>query len=145
MKKPFSSVLSSVCCTFVAHYFHNSQKRSTALTILLFGWSKWESEPNGFDLPFYWSSGVDGSRTRVQKPIPCTSTIIVRYPGRACPDLFPHRVGNEQPSLLSSFMIRPRAQSLTRVVSHIVDARIPRCECPGADKPPEKATSFTAD
>ena len=32
-------------------------------------------------------------------------------------------------------MIRPRAQSLTRVVSHKDDARIPGCECPGADEP----------
>ncbi len=87
--------------------------------------------------------GVDGSRTRVQKPIPCPSTIIVRYLGRAFPGLFPPEAGNEQPAPFGSFILRPCAQSLTHVVSHMVDARIPRCECPGADKLP-KAASFTA-
>ena len=33
--------------------------------------------------------GVDGSRTRVQKPIPCPSTIIVHCLGRTCSGLFP--------------------------------------------------------
>ena len=79
------------------------------------------------------TNGVDGSRTRVQKPIPCTSTIIVRYLDRTCSGLFPPAPGNEHPDAFSSFMIRPCAQSLTHVVSHIVDARILRCECPRAD------------
>ena len=74
--------------------------------------------------------GLDGSRTRVQKPIPCTSTIIVRYRGQ---DPFPPVSGNEHPGTFSSFMIRPYTQSLMYVVSHIVDARILRCECPRAD------------
>ena len=82
------------------------------------------------------TNGVDGSRTRVQKPIPCTSTIIVRYLARTCFGLFPREVGNEQPSSLSSFIIRPYTQSLVYVVSHRVDARIPACECTGADKLP---------
>ena len=59
--------------------------------------------------------GLDGSRTRVQKPIPCTSTIIVRYRGQ---DPFPPVSGNEHPGVLGSFIIRPCAQSLTHVVSH---------------------------
>ena len=41
--------------------------------------------------------------------------------------------GNEHPDMLGSFIIRPYAQSLTYVVSHIVDARILKCECPRAD------------
>ena len=82
------------------------------------------------------SNGVEGSRTPVQKPIPCPSTIIVRYPGRSFSRLFPPVADNEQSAIFGSFMIRPRGQSLARVVSHIVDARIPECGCPGADKPP---------
>ncbi len=47
---------------------------------------------------------------------------------------------NGQSAIFGSFIIRPRGQSLPRVVSHIVDARIPECECPGADKPPKAAS-----
>ena len=78
-------------------------------------------------------NGVDGSRTRVQKPIPCPSTIIVRYSGWSYSCLFPPPPGNEQPDEFSSFILRPCAQSLTHVVSHIVDARILKCECLRAD------------
>ena len=46
-------------------------------------------------------SGVDGSRTRVQKPIPCPSTIIV------CFLTFPPSNGNKHPFDFGSFMIRP--------------------------------------
>ena len=71
-------------------------------------------------------SGVDGSRTRVQKPIPCPSTIIVPFCGQAP---FPRRIRKEQPMRFGSFIIRPRGQSLARVVSHIVEAPILACEC----------------
>ena len=46
---------------------------------------------------------------------------------------FPPVSGNRQPDTFSSFIIRPCTQSLMHVVSHIVDARILRCECPRAD------------
>ena len=72
-------------------------------------------------------SGLGGNRTRVQKPIPCTSTIIVRSFS------FPLPHGNEHPCGFSSFMVRLAAQSFAVIVSHIVDARSLRCECPGAD------------
>ena len=36
---------------------------------------------------------------------------------------------SRHPDALGSFMIRLRGQSLTRIVSHIVDARVLRCEC----------------
>ena len=61
-------------------------------------------------------SGVDGSRTRVQKPIPCPSTSVVYYL------TFPLPHDNKQPCGFSSFMIRPMAQSFANVVSHIVEA-----------------------
>ena len=41
-------------------------------------------------------SGPDGSRTRVQEPIPCSSTIIVRSFS------FPPSCGNEHPQNFSS-------------------------------------------
>lgn len=89
--------------------------------------------------------GVDGSRTRVQKPIPCPSTIIVCCFAAAhqagCNSC--HRLANRLPGRNSSFIIRPRGQSLPHVVSHKVDARTPKCGCSGPDKPPE-ATSLTA-
>ena len=75
-------------------------------------------------------NGPDGSRTRVQKPIPCPSTIIVCYLGLLP---FPPMPGNKQPDIFSSFIIRPCAQSLTHVVSHLVDARILKSECSRAD------------
>ena len=103
-------------------------------------WSRGEPEPKGFDSSRYFASGVEGSRTPVQKPIPCPSTIIVRYSGRTFSRLFPPGSDNEQSVPFGSFMVRPRGQSLARVVSHIVDARIPACECPGADKPPKAAS-----
>ena len=107
---------------------------------LLCAWSRGEPEPKGFDSPSYFSSGVEGSRTPVQKPIPCPSTIIVRYLRRSFSCIFPPLPDNERSGRFGSFMVRPRGQSLARVVSHIVDARIPECGCPGADKPPEAAS-----
>lgn len=72
-------------------------------------------------------SGPGGNRTRVQKPIPCTSTIIVRS------FTFPLPYGNEHPYGFSSFIIRLSTQSFADIVSHIVDARYLRCGSPGAD------------
>lgn len=71
--------------------------------------------------------GVDGSRTRVQKPIPCPSTSVVYSL------TFPPRPGNKHPEHFSSFMLRPYAQSFAYVVSHMFEAGILRCECPRAD------------
>ena len=75
--------------------------------------------------PFF--SGPGGSRTRVQKPIPCTSTIIVSY------FTFPLPHENEHSCGFSSFMIRLLAQSFANIVSRMVGARIPECGCSGAD------------
>ncbi len=102
-----------------------------------------------FVLRLFSPYGADGSRTRVQKPIPCPSTIIVccfavnisrseRFTA-----ISTHRLANRLPRRIGSFMIRPYGQSLPHVVSHIVDARAPKCGCSGPDKPPE-ATSSTA-
>ena len=68
-------------------------------------------------------SGLGGNRTRVQKPIPCTSTIIVRSFS------FPLPHGNGHPCGFSSFMIRLTAQSFAVIVSHMFDTGSPRCEC----------------
>ena len=57
-------------------------------------------------------NGVDGSRTRVQKPIPCPSTIIVRYPDRYYSDLFPRLAGNEHPAYFGRFMNTPMRAKL---------------------------------
>ena len=73
------------------------------------------------------ASGPGGNRTRVQKSVPCTSTIIVRS------FRFPLPHGNEHPCGVSSFMIRPVAQSFASVVSHMFDAGFPTCECIGSD------------
>lgn len=78
-----------------------------------------------FDL--FSFSGLDGSRTRVQKPIPCPSTSVVYSL------TFPPRPGNKHPEHFSSFMLRPYAQSFAYVVSHMFEAGILRCECPRAD------------
>ena len=61
-------------------------------------------------------SGPEGSRTPVQKPIPCPSTSIVSYL------TFPPLSGNRHPDSFSSFMIRPSVQSLADVVSYRVEA-----------------------
>ena len=108
-------------------------------------WNRRKPKPMASTPPHFCRSGVDGSRTRVQKPIPCPSTIIVCCSAvRAlCGPQFHHRPANRLPNRISSFMIRPCGQSLPHVVSHIVDARAPKCGGPGPDKPPE-ATSFTA-
>jgi len=66
-------------------------------------------------------SGLDGSRTRVQKPIPCPSTSVVYYL------TFPPPHENKHPCGFSSFMIRPQVQSLACVVSHIVEAWVLKC------------------
>ena len=72
-------------------------------------------------------SGLDGSRTRVQKPIPCPSTSVVCYL------TFPPPHENKHPCGFSSFMIRPQVQSLACVVSHIVEAWVLKCECSRSD------------
>lgn len=73
------------------------------------------------------SSGPGGNRTRVQKPIPCTSTIIVSSLS------FPLPYGKLTSLRFSSFMIRLPAQSFAGIVSHIVGARFLKCECLRAD------------
>lgn len=79
-------------------------------------------------------SGVDGSRTRVQKPIPCPSTIIVcLFAAGLAPAPFPPESGSRHPDPFGSFMIRLQGQSLTCIVSHIVDARVLKCECSKSD------------
>ena len=62
------------------------------------------------------SSGPDGNRTRVQKPIPCPSTSV------AYTLTFPPQISYKQDICFSSFMIRPPTQSLIGVVSYIVEA-----------------------
>jgi len=71
--------------------------------------------------------GDDGSRTRVQKSIPRSSTIIAGYL------TFPLSAGSRHSADFSSFMIRPYAQSFAYVVSHIVDAWVLKCECLRSD------------
>lgn len=46
---------------------------------------------------------------------------------------FPPLYTNRQVYSFSSFMIRPHAQSLTCVVSHIVDAWVTKCGCSESD------------
>ena len=75
----------------------------------------------------FLNSGLDGSRTRVQKPIPCPSTSVVCYL------TFPPPHENKHPCGFSSFMIRPQVQSLACVVSHIVEAWVLKCECSRSD------------
>ena len=80
----------------------------------------------------FLKSGVDGSRTRVQKPIPCPSTIIVRYLGELISPV-PSFGWKRTAFRIWQPLIRPCARSATHVVSHIVDARILKCECSRAD------------
>lgn len=68
-------------------------------------------------------SGAGGNRTRVQKSIPCTSTIIVRSFS------FPPPYGNEHPYGFSSFILRLTAQSFAAIVSHMSDTGFLMCEC----------------
>lgn len=72
-------------------------------------------------------NGADGIWTRVQKPIPCSSTIIV------CSLTFPPSAGSRHPADFSSFILRPYRQSLLHVVSYIIDARFLTCRCAKAD------------
>lgn len=60
----------------------------------------------------YLMNGPGGSRTRVQKPIPCSSTSVVIHL------TFPLLHGEAHPYSFSSFMIRTPTQSLTDAVSH---------------------------
>ena len=71
--------------------------------------------------PFYavCSHGVDGSRTRVQKPIPRPSTIVVHLLGFPTPD------SGGQLSGFGSFIIRTYAQSFVYAVSCLLDASAP--------------------
>ena len=75
-------------------------------------------------------SGLEGSRTPVQKPIQCPSTIIDGFSGLLP---FPPPTENSQSIGLSSFMIRPRGQSLPRVVSRFDNAGAAGCGCPPDD------------
>ena len=75
-------------------------------------------------------SGLEGSRTPVQKPIQCPSTIIDGFSG-SLP--FPPPTENSQSIGFSSFMIRPRGQSLPRVVSRFHNAGAAGCGCPPDD------------
>jgi len=59
-------------------------------------------------------SGLEGSRTPVQKPIPDSSTSVVCYLD------FPQQPENKHSDYLSSFMIRTYTQSLVYAVSYIV-------------------------
>ena len=79
------------------------------------------------DFRHFLFSGLDGSRTRVRRKIPCPSTSVVYSL------TFPLRLGNKHPRRFSSFMIRPLPQSFDSVVSHIVEAGILKCECSRAD------------
>ena len=63
-------------------------------------------------------NGVGGSRTRVQKPIPCTSTIIV------CSLTFPPLHENKHPYRFSSFINLSPTQSFACDVPYKVDALI---------------------
>ena len=47
---------------------------------------------------------------------------------------FPPQYAHRQAYCFSSFMIHLPGQSLPGKVSHIVDTRFPKCECPGADE-----------
>ena len=73
------------------------------------------------------SNGPDGSRTRVQRPIPCTSTSVVGF------FRFPPPPGNRHPDGFGSFMIRPDAQSFASVVSYMDEARVRSCRCVRSD------------
>ena len=75
----------------------------------------------------HFTSGPDGSRTRVQKSIPCPSTSVSYVLTFPPPDLRRHSSG------FSSFIIRPQTQSFVCVVSHIVEAWILKCECSRSD------------
>ena len=46
---------------------------------------------------------------------------------------FPPESGSRHPDPFGSFMIRLQGQSLTCIVSHIVDARVLKCECSKSD------------
>ena len=75
---------------------------------------EYRSRKPPFLLMFF--SGVDGSRTRVQKPIRRPSTIIVHLLGFPLPD------SDRRLSGFGSFMIRTYAQSIAYAVSHLFDA-----------------------
>ena len=68
-------------------------------------------------------SGDDGGRTRVQKSIPRSSTIIVFTFTFPLPD------DQRHPSGFSSFILRLPIQSFTDIVSHMNDAGYLKCEC----------------
>ena len=72
-------------------------------------------------------SGLDGSRTRVQKPIPGPSTSVV------CNLTFPPHGSYKQDTCFSSFMIRPLPQSFGNVVSYRVEVWVLKCRCSKSD------------
>ena len=69
--------------------------------------------------------GVGGSRTRVQKPVPRPSTIVVHLL------IFPLPDSGGQLSGFGSFMIRIYAQSFAYTVSCLDDASLPEGRYPG--------------
>ena len=95
----------------------------TLLRLGLYEITSFEETPGHFHMTISYRTsqlpgldGVDGNRTRVQRPIPCTSTSVVYI--LTFPPAVPYRHG----TAFSSFIIRPYAQSLAYVVSYIVDA-----------------------
>ena len=78
-------------------------------------------EPHGFG--FTPSSGLDGSRTRVQRPIPGPSTSVVYVL------TFPPCISHKQDLHFSSFIIRPLPQSFGNVVSYKVETGFLICRC----------------
>ena len=85
LKEPSKVIHASSANTLFTKYLRIVIAEYKDKIAVFFKWSNRESKPNGFDMPDYLVSGVDGSRTRVQKPIPCPSTIIVRFCGRLYP------------------------------------------------------------
>ena len=74
-------------------------------------------------------SGLGGSRTRVQKPFQCPSTIIDGFSGPPEAVLFPADRENSQSRHAGSFIIRPQRQSLVCVVSCHHDAVTGKSRC----------------
>ncbi len=74
-------------------------------------------------------SGLGGSRTRVQKPFQCPSTIIDGFFGPPEAVLFPADRENSQSRNAGSFIIRPQRQSLVCVVSCHHDAVTGKSRC----------------
>ena len=72
-------------------------------------------------------NGIDGNRTRVQRPLHRTSTSVVFA------FTFPPRHPQRHGCRFSSFIIRLYTQSLVYIVSYIVDAWVLMCRCTRSD------------